>query len=386
MVTPPSQKCRPIFFYLSGGAGPPELVPLTLRPQDMTRHEPSRLTVQQTIGGAWADAYGPGISTITLNGHTGWHGTSELSGEEAFLLLRDTVFVAWHERRAAAAAKGMNPETIQLIYVDSLDSITALVAPKSFQLQRKKDAPLLYQYNIQLAVLADRLPVPKISDPIVTALASATRWIGAADNILAVIGLIEADADSVASTVSQNSALGLGSGALPGFIRLGVRLLAAVAASARDGRGVFGAETLPLLQVGLALCGAGRSAFAVLAMADGLSAPDKGAIMAMASRFGEGVCLLSTGFNAGLRYPDYSQLFGASNCSSTAGGRPWSPFATSRTSPFAELFPAISPPVLVSGNAQAALDLLRRDPLVLAEQPALVVEALGIIVDGVALP
>src|ERR1035437_1247118 len=45
---------------------------LTVNPEDLTVTEPSRVAVQQTMGGAWVDSFGPGLRTINISGVTGW--------------------------------------------------------------------------------------------------------------------------------------------------------------------------------------------------------------------------------------------------------------------------------------------------------------------------
>ncbi len=64
-MRPPPQKNRPIGFYLTGGLGLPARVNLPIRPEELTRTETSRLQVNQTLGGAWADSFGAGLAKIT---------------------------------------------------------------------------------------------------------------------------------------------------------------------------------------------------------------------------------------------------------------------------------------------------------------------------------
>ena len=147
--TPPSQRNRRITFDLSGG-GAAGTVDMLIRPEELTRVEPSRLAVQQTLAGAWADSFDRGVATIRISGHTGWHG-----GEAAFQGLRTTAFQGWHDARAALVAGGQDPAAVEMVFVDELDSFTALVAPKVFTLRRSKTRPLLMMYVIELLVLQD---------------------------------------------------------------------------------------------------------------------------------------------------------------------------------------------------------------------------------------
>ena len=73
---PPRQRFRRLGFYLEGGPGGDVRFDFAVRPEDLQRQEPPRLMVNQTLGGAWAGAFGRGVSTITLSGHPGWRGSS----------------------------------------------------------------------------------------------------------------------------------------------------------------------------------------------------------------------------------------------------------------------------------------------------------------------
>src|SRR5277367_3573779 len=74
---PPSQKVgsAPIsFIFIDGSIPAPNTwtLNLVIRPEELTRTDPSRMTVQQTLGGAWADDFGPGLGSINISGTTGW--------------------------------------------------------------------------------------------------------------------------------------------------------------------------------------------------------------------------------------------------------------------------------------------------------------------------
>ena len=178
-VPPPSQKNRPIAFRLTGG-GASVQANLALRPEELSRTEPSQLAVQNTLGGAWADSWDRGISTIRLSGTTGWREVGGGGGEAAFANLRSTAFQAWHDRRAALIAGGSDPNAVEMVLSDALDNFAVLVAPKVFTLRRSKQRPLLMMYVIELLVLAD-LGAPNIgADPIMQGLAAATAYLGGA--------------------------------------------------------------------------------------------------------------------------------------------------------------------------------------------------------------
>lgn len=158
-MAPPTQKAawRPISFVLHDTAtgALPVVVPLSIRPEDLTRTETSRLTATQTLGGAWADNFGPAIPTVQIAGHTGWGAGGRQDGLSAFQNLHARVFTGWHLARANAAASGLDPDKVRLIFCDGLDGFTWLVAPQNFVLKRNKTRPLLAQYQISLLWLDD---------------------------------------------------------------------------------------------------------------------------------------------------------------------------------------------------------------------------------------
>ena len=102
-----SQKAEdcPISFILddqSGGGGL-DSVTLYIRPEDMTRVHPSRLSVNQTLDGAWIDSFGEGLEKTTISGILGWRtGADGKDGATRLQEMREKVYHAWHTRRKAA--------------------------------------------------------------------------------------------------------------------------------------------------------------------------------------------------------------------------------------------------------------------------------------------
>lgn len=152
-TTPPSQKDRPISISGNYGLG---FFLFPIRPETLTRHEPSRIAVQQTLGGAWADCFDRGVAVIRMEGHTGWHGgapDSAIPGEAQWQMLRIQGFEGWHAERDAVIQGGGDPDSVQMVLTDTLNGFVDLVAPKSFTLRRSKQRPLLMMYTIELLVL-----------------------------------------------------------------------------------------------------------------------------------------------------------------------------------------------------------------------------------------
>lgn len=333
---------------------------LTIRPEELTRSEPSRLAVQQTLGGAWADAFDRGVSTISLSGTTGWRGSFFTSGEDAFLQLRSTAFQGWHDRRAKAVSSGQDPTEVQLIFTDTLNTITSIVAPKTFVLRRSRTSPLLFRYQIQLLELGDADDPNGIIDEIISAFSNPLRWIASVTGLGNILGQIDFYAQEAVAVFGSISS------GIRTFINTGASLLQAVQSTAEELSGQFDEATSSLLTVGSAYSRAAANAFYALGADDTLPASDRIPIMALASNFNDAACSLQNGLNSGLLIPNFGDLFGASACSSTGGGSPASIFTTSLLNPFDTMFQPAPPPVAVSDEARNAIGVLLGDPTLLA--------------------
>lgn len=355
-MAPTSQKAgeRPISFLLQGGPSGQASVSLVIRPEDLSRVEPSRLAVQQTLGGAWADNFGPGLSTINISGHTGWRGGVAGDGEAAFASLRETVFSQWHILRDQAVKNGTSPDTIKLVFADSLDKITVNVAPVSFVLKRNRARPLLMMYQISMTVLGEEVaPVAAEIDP-ATGLPDKAAGV---DSLTDSLRRLTAAAGNVRSFIDSSivgpveSFLGVANGAM-------ARALGAV----RTVDGVIFGEAAQLVGLARDISQAGRNAFytynAIMSQPDVL----RMAVSDVASAFDNAFCVLSNVFKRTHLYPDYSDIYGASNCSSTTGGSPLSPWRI--TNGLAQVTPQISAPFSVTSLAQSNISILRAaDPV-----------------------
>ncbi len=381
-MAPPSQKYRQIGFYLIGGDTEGDDVPVKfvfhIRPEDLTRTEPSRLTVQQTLGGAWADSFDRGVSTISISGTTGWRGGIVGSGESAFDQLRSYCFEDWHTRRAGNAAQGKDPDLVQLYFVDTLDNIAALVAPKSFTLRRSKSSPLLMKYQIQLVVLDDQNYPMEVVDAISGGIANPLRWLASklgldntASEIQDLIDSVTAIYEDISEEVQQ-------------FMQKTALLTKAVSTIALNSNGVFTGITNPILSAAIAITSAGRSAFQILASSEG-ALIKKMDIMRAASAYNDLYCSMSHGFNGIKAFASFEELYGASSCSSTAGGHAWSTYTVDMTSGLQAMFPPTTNRLIITPAARQAIALLNRDPLPLMGRSAGIGAMLGQIASGVTL-
>lgn len=316
----------------------------------MTRTDPSRLTVQQTLGGAWADNFGPGVPTININGHTGWRGSGLLGdGLELFQELRDTVFNQWHAARKAAIAAGKDPDLVKLVFVDALDDFVSTVAPLNFTLRRSKARPLLAMYQISMICVGDGAVAASADDP----LALAYDTTGTTQSL----GL----ASLADSTSSITSYMGSASSFLPvsvlgpslGFMGMSSSLFSGVGSAITDA--APWANDVASFAGGVAQ--AGMNAFRTLASVLSLSYSAVRQVAAIARAFMNIYCTLKNAINQLRDWQDFSSIFGASNCSSTAGGRPLSSFIGSN--PFAAAFAATAAvPIAINTAAIGGLNLL----------------------------
>jgi phage baseplate assembly protein W/LysM repeat protein len=377
-MTPESQKTSPIGFYLEGGGPAPVSFTMYIRPEDISRPEPSRITPVQTLGGAWVDAWGRGLSTITLAGHQGWRGNALQSGQSLFAQLRSTVFTDWHSRRAANVALGLDPNTVSLYYVDILNNITAKVVPMSFTLRRNKTSPLLMRYQIQLLVLDDQNVPQTAIDAVTNSLTDPSRWIAA----LASIGINVQGLQGFLTTAIK--AFNTIAAPIKAFIATATEVFNTVSAIAQYAQGVFDATVGTVLQGALGLAIAGRNAFYALAStATGITEEVRGTISGIASAFSDIYCSMVNGFNLGAIFTSFDPFLGASNCSSTAGGDPPSYFTVNGSNPFEAYYTSATPAISISAAAQLTINDLALDPLTISGQTAAIGAQLATISAGV---
>jgi hypothetical protein len=355
-MIPSSQQNKPISFILLEDGNPIAEQDLIIRPEEMTRQEPSRNNVQNTLGGAWIDSFGPGVASITLNGHTGWRGTASEDGFAIFKRLRETVFVQWHSARAAREQSLRDPDDVQLVFVDQLNDFASVVSPQQFQLRRHKSRSLLSQFQISLVELGpfDKVRAKELQDPIVAAIDNPRRQ--------------KLAQESVKQTVKKNKGLlgeisagiaGLTSGAATAATRvleLSNKLLVKVDEIAGEAVENIDTASRPLLIAADAIHKASANAFAIMAMPSNIAAHAKHTLMRISGNLMDARCNLKNGFDRLFEFPDFSDVFGASMCSSTGGGRPHSPWA--EENPFLRIFPATSPVVTIDSSAQSAIGTL----------------------------
>lgn len=361
---PQTQKAeaRPISFVLddqSTGA-PPISVSLVIRPEDLTRTDPSRITTHQTLGGAWADSFGPGIPTISISGHTGWRrrpiNDDDRDGGERFHQLFEHVFTKWHTLRNDAVKAGTDPDRVRLVFADALDQFAVVVAPTSFVLRRSKSRPLLSQYQISMMVLSqdiDELAYLQFGSE--TQDADALEESGldslssSIDELTSLLEDVQSFVDRTLVATSRD------------FLTKTIRLYGSVRTAVRTGDEIAGS----LIAVARMTAQAGANIFRTMGTIGSIPSLTRVRLMQVASAYTNIFCVLRNALQQKKFYPDYNPLFGSSNCSSTSGGSPLSPL--SGVNPFYLYSPTNRTlPVTISENAQSSLKSLASSDVVLA--------------------
>ncbi len=383
-MTPSSQKAdaAPIGFLLfdSQNSNNNYHMDLIIRPEDLSRREPARVLEHQTLGGLWVDDFGQGVTTIEISGTTGWHGGQSEDGRTLFQDLHDKVFAKWFALRDGYAATGKNPDNVQLIFSDSLNQHVDVVVPKQFTLRRHKARPLLAQYQISMLSLGPaEMGGLSIPDSIWNSVNNPYgRYTSSIANLDAIVQQRMALFDSV------NLYLGDLSNAANEVLATSSSLLTAVSGAAATLVGIFDSITGPLLYASIQLEQAARNAFLMLTLPYAITANAKYTLMAICGNLSDSYCTLRNGFNILTSFWDVGDMFGASNCSSTGGGRPLSPFEFQN--PFLSAFASEPNPVTVSAAASASMSALASaDPQAPMAVPV-IKQHLANISSGVSVP
>jgi hypothetical protein len=382
---PDSQKAgeRPISFLLDdqslGVAEPTPFLDLVIRPEELTRTDPSRINVQQTLGGAWADSFGAGLPQITISGHTGWRRrpSSDQDGVDRFLELKDQVFDQWHQRRDAATLRGTDPNNVRLVFSDALDDFTVVVAPMSFVLRRSKSRPLLCQYQIVMVVIDGDPGIEREDDAVMDSAADPAMLQG--------LGLTSLTASVASITAQIGNVQKMVNGSLvapvQAFMGQTAQLYGQVRAAITAGSQLAGS----LISVAQMTAQAGVNIFRSIAAVASIPQIAKAQLMSVASAYSNISCVLNNALHQQIYFQDYSAVYGASNCSSTSGGRPISSLAG--VNPFYSAVPTpIALPINLTQDAQTAFRTFASADNVLAPiSPAALTSGLSSIASGFSI-
>jgi hypothetical protein len=362
---------RPIAFALDNVGAVGRAVSLNIRPEDLTRNEPSRSAVHQTLAHGdvkgWVDNFGAGMPSLTISGHTGWRqalGTG-MDGAQAFDALNQLVVHDYHDAKQSAIDYGIDPALVKLLFIDTLDNFAWSVVPTQFVLRRSKSRPLLWQYNITLQAVSTSVSASVKLGP---GYGSPANGVIALDR---TIGRLASYQPNVKSWVDE--ALGAVDGvfsgvseAIAGFVLTTNSVLSAVLSVLRDSNNLATGVGNRLISVASSLASVGLNVFRVVSSIAGLPGDIRSKISNVAAAYNEALCIFANSLRPRKVYEQYTGLYGASNCSSTTGGRPYSPYANLNVF---ELMTPDKGPISVTSAARGSIStLVGMDP-VLAPVP-----------------
>lgn len=343
MAAPTDQRAgvRPISFLIDDGGKIGTPITLKIRPEDLTRNEPSRTSVNQTLGrtvSGWVDNFGPGLPSVTISGHTGWRSSagSGMDGVQAFEALNSLVALDYHLYKQDAINEGRDPASVKLLFIDMLDDFAWSVTPMQFVLRRNKSRPLLLQYNIVLQAVST-----SIDNPLAPPSSSGSSIPAGLDSLIASINGITALLLQVRTFVDRNLVA-----PVRDLMAKTSRLYSAVVTAIRTGAGIAD----QLIGVARMITQSAMNIFRTMAAVASIPSIAKQKLMQLSTEYSNIFCLLNNAFRRRGTYEDYSPFYGASNCSSTSGGRPISPL--SGQNPFYSLFPQ-QPGLPISLTSQA---------------------------------
>ena len=344
---------RPIVFVLDDGQSL-DAVTLPIRPEDLNRNEGSRATVHQTLGrdvAGWVDNFGPALPSCTISGNTGWRYAAgiERDGFQSFEDLNDLVMRKYHAAKQAAIDAGRDPAMVKLIFVDVLDHFAWSVVPMQFVLRRSKSRPLLFQYNITLQAISTSVDIPDVQIPNygnngvgMSALSDATDVIG-----------------------EDGGDFGLGD-EFGDFLDTVTGVFDAVNEALNNISNLGAAYVNQLLTLAGDLAKVGVNIFRTITAAANLPLTMAARAARVAAAFNTVACIFQNALRPRAPYEEYSALYGASNCSSTTGGRPASKYAGQDVF---ELMRPSKPPFTVTSAALAAISAVKTADPVLAPLP-----------------
>lgn len=368
MATPDTQKAdaKPISFalLLNGVVVPGSFMNLIIRPEEFNRVEPSRGNNQQTAGKIWVDNFGLGVPAITIQGHTGWRGAVDADGGVLFHRLREAIYLKWHTLRQQQQALGRDPDTaVECVFIDTLNGFSEVISwqPDGFRLRRSRSRPLLYQYTMQFIVLRDAAVVHAAPTPLLAvdnpSLPSAQVTQAALDALSATIAGRTAIAQAVRAAVAPAARIvaDLADGT--------TQVLTAVQSVVAAGIDAYDGVTAPLIYAARQIEAGARNLTQALVEPLALTETIKRSLRDLYGSYSEAYCNLTNAFQPVGQYLDFTALYGASNCSSTTGGRPQTAYASQN--PFELLYTSGPAPVTISADMQNALNQANGDALVL---------------------
>ncbi len=361
---------RPIAFVLddAGSLSPP--VTLAVRPEDLTRNEPARATVNQTMGrdvSGWVDHFGEGLPSCTIAGHTGWRHSdgAGMDGLQSFDVLNQLVVRAYPAAIQSAINRGIDPATVKLLFIDTLDDFAWPVVPTQFVLRRSKSRPLLFQYNISLQATATSIDNPVVVVPF---FGNVSGGLGALSRSVETIGGMVGQVEGLVSRALGfvDKVLGPIAGVIKNFVGMANNVFGAVNAVVRGAKNFVSGVGNRLIGMASDIAKVGLNVFRTLNNIRNLPSDLKASLGRVASAFNEVACIFKNSLRPRKTYEQYTGLYGSSNCSSTTGGNQASPYANMNAFQQMQSEPDVA---TMNSNALAGMAALNRMDPVLAPLP-----------------
>jgi len=386
-TSPSSQKAHAIGLLLwddRSHQAVGKMFTLPIRPEELNYTEPTRITTQATLAGAYADIHGWGIKTLTVTGHTGWRGNSSGDGAALFKTMKTDIFDEYHRRRAEMLRQLRDPNDLQMLVSDKHHGYTWVAAPKAFTLRRHKSSPLLHHFALSFDLLGVPEDFAVIPDPIMDAINNPRIRRDAASKHLQdqKTTLQELNDDLNAYRAEMDAAFGPITDYLQGINDTIAGYIDVIT-------GFVDATLGPILAVADSLVTAAHNIGRLMLLATTLAQKVKGAVMRLCSAWNDIRCTLRNAWQHALDFPSFSDLLnGASNCSSTGGGSAPSAYRSTKTNTVEAVRQAqATPPATptVSTAARASMSAVSVDPIAQTSPPTDLAQHARSISEGVSL-
>jgi len=316
-----NQKYLNVSFALSVGDEAFSFFTFPIKPEELTRAEPSRVSVVNTLGGAWVDSFGRGLATITITGNTGWRDrTGQGDGIAQFSRLRDEFIHYWHELRELKINAGLDPSDIRLIFIDPLNgSYVADVVPTNFSLRRSKSQPLLLMYNIAMTAVNDKAvnPYPYLMDPVLPE-NDPEEAVKSMNKSISDISALQTNLRSALSNIGGFSK-SVQDWTDATFLPV-MKVAQDVIQTANDAKAVISAAGQVAVDLAANLSNVGSKMWDAVASVASLPSSVMSEVMRVKGAMTNLHCVLVNGYKTAYSAQDYGSWYGASNCSSTLGG------------------------------------------------------------------
>lgn len=362
-----NQKYLQISFALDDGDHNLDFLTLPIKPEELTRTEPSRTSVVNSLDGAWVDAFGRGLTTLTISGHTGWGSNNRKPGDYQFELLRDQFIHAWHLLRRNRINRGLDPNDVRLIFIDALNGrYVADVVPMQFVLRRSKSQPLLFLYNITMTVVKEKAenPYQELLDPIIPSKYPTANPAVSIQSMNGSLSTLQKMQGSLGGALSKIGAFGAEVHKLTtSTFAPAMSLANEVIKTANDTKAVISASGQVAINLATDLSAVAVKMWSAVASVASLPNAVQSEVMQVKGAFSNLNCILKNGFSDAMNASvTYEGLYGASNCSSTAGGRPASVFVGTNsfdTSTSMASLVSVSPAAAAATKDMLAMDITK---------------------------